>query len=106
LTGNPRAAADPINAILNYLYAILEAESRIALIAVGLDPGLGILHTDQRSRDSLALDLMKSARPAVDQYVLNLLAHRPVSLQGRCLPDRLAELLARIQARADLRAHP
>ena len=41
-----------ICAILNYLYAVLEAESRIALLAIGLDPGIGILHTDQRARDS------------------------------------------------------
>ena len=43
-------AADPINAILNYLDGPLEAESRIALEALDFDPGLGILHADQRSR--------------------------------------------------------
>jgi CRISPR-associated endonuclease Cas1 len=78
LTGSPRLATDPINAILNYLYALLEAESRIALTAVGLDPGVGILHADQRARDSLALDLMETARPAVDRYVLDLVAVRPL----------------------------
>jgi CRISPR-associated endonuclease Cas1 len=77
LTGSPRTAADPVNAILNYLYALLEAESRIALTLVGLDPGLGILHADQRARDSLALDLMETARPAVDRYALDLIAARP-----------------------------
>jgi hypothetical protein len=58
LTGNPRLAANPPNSILNYLYAILEAECRIACLAVGLDPGLGVLYADQRNRDSMALDLM------------------------------------------------
>jgi CRISPR-associated protein Cas1 len=81
LTGTPRVAVDPICATLDYLYSILEAESRIALLAVGLDPGLGILHTDQRSRDSLALDLMEAGRPAVDAYLLALLAQRPFSLK-------------------------
>src|SRR5947209_3667697 len=102
LTGGPRVAIDPICADLNYLYAILEAESRIALWAIGLDPGVGILHTDQRARDSLALDLMEAVRPAVDRYALDLLALRPFSLKdvheattGQCrLLPRLARELA------------
>lgn len=36
-----RRATNPANAILNYLYAILEAEARIAALRMGLDPGLG-----------------------------------------------------------------
>ena len=72
-----RRAVNPINAILNYLYALLEAEARIATIAVGLDPGLGILHLDKYARDSLGLDLMEAVRPQVDAYVLDLLdGHR------------------------------
>lgn len=74
LTGSPRVAIDPINAIANLLYALLEAESTIALTAVGLDPGIGILHADHRSRDSLALDLMEAVRPTVDRYLLDLLS--------------------------------
>ncbi len=74
LTGSPRVAIDPANAVANLLYALLEAESAIALTAVGLDPGVGILHTDQRARDSLALDLMEAARPTVDRYLLDLLS--------------------------------
>ncbi|MDP9357432.1 MAG: CRISPR-associated endonuclease Cas1 [Chloroflexota bacterium] len=73
LTGSPRSAANPANALLNYLYAMLEAEARIALLAVGLDPGLGVLHADLKARDSLALDLMEAVRPKVDAYVLGLL---------------------------------
>ena len=60
----PRGASNPINAILNYLYAMLEAETVIACQTVGLDPGVGILHADQRARDSLALDLMEPVRPS------------------------------------------
>ncbi len=51
--------------------------ARIALTAVGLDAGIGIVHADQRARDSLALDVMETARPAVDRYVLDLVATRP-----------------------------
>jgi CRISPR-associated endonuclease Cas1 len=76
LTKSPRLAGNPANAILNYLYAILEAETRIACLAVGLDPGLGIVHADYRARDSLALDLMEPIRPHVDRYVLDLIHAR------------------------------
>jgi len=74
LTGSPRNAANPANAILNYLYAILEAETRIALLTVGLDPGLGLMHADQASRDSLACDVMEALRPTVDSWLLGYLA--------------------------------
>lgn len=76
LTKSPRLAINPANAILNYLYAILEAETRLACLTLGLDPGLGIVHADYRSRDSFALDLMEAARPAVDAHVLEMLQTR------------------------------
>ena len=50
LTHSPRLAANPPNAILNLLYAILETESRIAAVAMGLDPGIGLLHVEQRNQ--------------------------------------------------------
>lgn len=48
LTGSPRLATNPVNAILNYLYALLAAESRLAAATLGLDPGIGVLHVDTR----------------------------------------------------------
>jgi CRISPR-associated endonuclease Cas1 len=71
LTGSPRLAANPVNAMLNYLYALLESETRLAIAALGLDPGLGVLHMDAPARDSLAFDVMEPVRPMVDEYVLN-----------------------------------
>jgi CRISPR-associated endonuclease Cas1 len=79
LTASPRKAATPGHALLNYLYALLEAETRLALLQVGLDPGMGILHADLRARDSLACDLMEIVRPDVDEYLLDLLALRVFS---------------------------
>jgi CRISPR-associated protein Cas1 len=76
LTSAPRAAVNPANAVLNYLYALLEAETRIACLTVGLDPGLGIVHADVRGRDSLALDLMEAVRPQVDRHLLELMQRR------------------------------
>jgi CRISPR-associated endonuclease Cas1 len=91
LTGNPRVATNPANAILNYCFALLEAECRIACAAVGLDPGIGVLHADQRNRDSLALDLMEAVRPGVEGFVLQMLGRQTLrskdfteTRQGSC----------------------
>jgi CRISPR-associated endonuclease Cas1 len=71
LSGSPRLAVNPPNAILNYLYALLESEARLAIASLGLDPGLGFLHFDSRTRDSLACDLMEPVRPNIDAYLLD-----------------------------------
>lgn len=71
--GSPVRAGDPVNALLNYLYALAETECRHACQTLGLDPGLGFLHADRRGRDSLALDLIEALRPAIDAYLLDLL---------------------------------
>jgi len=76
LTASPRLAVNPPNALLNYLYAILEAEARLALLAVGCDPGLGIQHADQGSRDSMACDVMEAVRTQVDAWLLSYLESR------------------------------
>ena len=73
LTRAPRLAVNPGNALLNYLYALLEAEARIACLTFGLSPTLGVVHADLRSRDAFCLDLMEAVRQAVDAYVLSLL---------------------------------
>src|SRR6266478_2845228 len=78
LTGSPRLAVNPPNAMLNYMYALLESESRLAAAAVGLDPGIGVLHVDTDARDSLACDLMEPARPHVDAYLLKWITEGPL----------------------------
>jgi hypothetical protein len=64
--------------MLNYLYALLESEARLALAALGLDPGIGFLHNDTRTRDSLACDLMEPIRSEVDAFLLDWLSHAPL----------------------------
>ena len=81
LTSSNRLAANPANAILNYLFALIEAEASLACYAVGLDPGLGLLHADQKARDSLALDVMEPVRPEAERYLLDLLAG--ITFRGR-----------------------
>lgn len=76
-------ADHPINAMLNYAYAVLLTEVRVQAIAEGYDPNLGILH-DQRHKEkeqtpSFALDRMEPMRPVVDRTVLNLVARHTFS---------------------------
>jgi CRISPR-associated endonuclease Cas1 len=78
LTGSPRLSVNPPNAMLNYLYALLESESRLAAAALGLDPGIGLMHVDTDARDSLACDLMEPIRPLVDGYVLDWITREPI----------------------------
>jgi len=74
-----RRATRPIGALLNYLYALGEAETVLALQAVGLDPGLGFLHADTKNRNSAALDLLEAIRPDIDEYVARMLHKRVFS---------------------------
>jgi CRISPR-associated protein Cas1 len=68
-----RDATDPFNAVLNYCYTLLEVETRIACEALGLDPDLGLLHTDDRLRESFIYDLFEPLRAKADVWALELL---------------------------------
>ncbi len=70
----PKDAADPVNALLNFGYALLEAEAKIACHSAGLDPALGIAHSDREARLSFIFDLMEPCRAVVDRLVLELVA--------------------------------
>jgi hypothetical protein len=70
--------------MLNYLYAILESEARLAAAALGLDPGIGVMHVDSPARDSLACDLMEPVRPQVDAYVLDWISREPIRREWFC----------------------
>ena len=59
------------NAAFSFLYTLLMGECVTAIHSVGLDPGIGVLHSTADRRPSLALDLMEEFRPLiVDQTVL------------------------------------
>ena len=71
LAGN-RNAAHPVNAILNYAYAVLEGEIRIKAISEGYDPTIGIMHEGSDGSSKFIFDLMEPERPKVDRLVLDL----------------------------------
>lgn len=66
-----RSPSDPVNAALNVVYSLLLADVIRAVVACGLDPAGGILHTAGHNKPALALDLMEEFRPVVaDSAVL------------------------------------
>jgi CRISPR-associated endonuclease Cas1 len=56
--------------MLNYTYAVLEAQVRMEIIAEGYDPNIGYLHTSNPDRPALVFDLMEPLRPIVDRSML------------------------------------
>jgi hypothetical protein len=91
LTHSPRLAINPPNALANLLYGLTEAEARIAAIAMGMDPDIGMLHVDTPNRSSLACDLQEPLRAKVDAFILNWLQTEPLrkadfweDRQGNC----------------------
>lgn len=61
---------DAFNAALNYLYGILYTLVETALFTAGLDPFLGIFHTDQYQKPTLAFDLIEPFRPWADRFLV------------------------------------
>jgi hypothetical protein len=53
ISGGPRHATHPVNAILNYAYSVAAAQITRALIASGFDSTAGFLHADSNGRHSL-----------------------------------------------------
>jgi CRISPR-associated protein Cas1 len=67
---NRRPPADPVNAMLSFLYALLVRELTVILSAVGFDPYRGFYHQPRYGRPSLALDMMEPFRPLLADSVV------------------------------------
>ncbi len=78
-------ARDPFNAMLNYGYGVLYSLVDRACIVAGLDPFIGILHTDNYNKRSLVYDLIEPFRVWIDRVVLKLFTGR------RCKPAMFTE---------------
>ncbi|MCL2386374.1 MAG: type I-C CRISPR-associated endonuclease Cas1c [Defluviitaleaceae bacterium] len=78
-----RPPLDNVNAMLSFVYTLLEGDITAALNAVGLDPYVGFLHKDRPGRRSLALDLMEELRaPLADRFVITLINTRQIDFSG------------------------
>lgn len=67
-----RGAADPVNAMLNLLYAMLHRRAWMTLLSVDLDPFAAVLHAPTDRYPALASDMMEPYRFLVDRVVLQL----------------------------------
>jgi CRISPR-associated protein Cas1 len=61
-----------INGLLNYGYAVLRAGVARAVMAAGLHPGFGLMHSNRSNPMVLVDDLMEPFRPVVDREVRRL----------------------------------
>lgn len=71
LSTSGRYATHPVNAMLNYGYAVLAGMLERAIVSRGLDPAMGHLHAPKDGRPSLVYDLMEPLRPQVDTQLLS-----------------------------------
>lgn len=78
-----RPPMDNVNALLSFVYALLQHDARSACEAAGLDPAVGFLHRDRPGRPGLALDLMEEMRPFLaDRLVFSLINRKQVQPSG------------------------
>lgn len=71
-------AKDEFNTLLNYTYGILYSKVEKACIIAGLDPYVGIIHTDHYNKKSLVFDLIENFRIWADETVIKIFAGREV----------------------------
>ena len=95
-----RNASHPVNAMLNYAYAVKLAHVQIDAVANGYDPMLGVMHDRGKGGPGWALDMIEPHRPVVDGAVLRLIRNQRfasvdfvVRRDGVC---RLSPQLARL----------
>ena len=72
-------AKDEFNALLNYSYGVLYSRVEKACIIAGLDPYVGILHTDHYNKKSLVFDLIEPYRIWADEAVTGLFAAKKIT---------------------------
>ena len=72
-------AQDEFNCLLNYAYGVLYALVERACLLAGLDPAIGLLHTDNYNKLSLVFDLIELFRAHAERVVVNIFAGRRVT---------------------------
>lgn len=95
-------AAHPINAMLNYAYAVKASHLQIKAVAEGFDPYAGIMHHVRDEFPAYVYDLIEPERPKIDAAILAFAQSRKFSgadfilrKDGVC---RLSPQLARVTA--------
>jgi len=81
-----------LNGLLNYGYAVLRAGVARAVMAAGLHPSFGLMHSNRGNPMVLVDDLMEPFRPVVDREVRRLAA-RDIKEVGREAKAELARIM-------------
>lgn len=71
-------AKDEFNSLLNYGYGVLYGIVERSCLLAGLDPYIGLLHTDNYNKKSLVFDLIEQYRAWVDEIVISIFAEGKV----------------------------
>ncbi len=71
-------AKDAFNCMLNYSYGILYSKVEKACIIAGLDPYIGIMHTDNYNRQALVYDIVELYRGYMDEIVFKLFTGKKI----------------------------
>ena len=71
-------AEDEFNAMLNYAFGILYSKVEKACIIAGLDPYIGIIHTDNYGKKSLVFDIIENYRYLASRTVFSLFTQKRV----------------------------
>jgi CRISPR-associated protein Cas1 len=111
-----RPPTDPINALLSFGYTVLTNQIVSLIHAVGLDPGLGVLHQPGFGKPALALDLIEAFRPIiVDSVAITMVNTGQIASNDfvdevgayRLKDDARRALLEKLEARLNERVqHP
>jgi CRISPR-associated protein Cas1 len=72
-------ASHPINAMLNYAYAVRAAQLQIEAVADGFDPYAGIMHHSRPDFPAYVYDLIEPERPKVDGVIVEFAKGRKFS---------------------------
>lgn len=65
-----RPAGDPVNIALNCAAGLLERDTRNVVVAAGLHPGFGVLHSVDDGNDALVYDFMEIFRASLIESVV------------------------------------
>ncbi len=99
-------AKDEFNCLLNYAYGVLYSLVERGCLLSGLDPCIGLMHTDNYNKPSLVYDLIELFRVHAERVVVNLFAAEgqagtvrpgrrgiPAQRRGRAAPGALNDHL-------------
>ncbi|MCS7139555.1 MAG: CRISPR-associated endonuclease Cas1 [Candidatus Nezhaarchaeota archaeon] len=105
-TGRDPKSRDPINSATSYTYAIVYGLCTHALIASGLDPYVGIVHSERAGKTSLTYDFSEMFKPVAIHAVI--IASRTTKLsvdKNEHLTKESLETVTRLLYKALKRRH-